>query len=952
MEVHITVTGRNIQLPPQFDTSFFEQTVQAVAGQQNEIILPVVNEDIEGFYFWANNLPEGAVFDAAAGTITWTPEIGDNGIHQVDVGVSNSNFIDKETLVINVMVNSVDVVMQGNSEWQYKSNMMITKTGMRIVGDYPGSILTIDEVTGMPGFVQMLELNGAIRIVPPPTVSTGITAGDYSFTVRGTDQLFGVGFEQQVDMHVSLVNSAPVLDDISDISVEQGDLVEFTLNATDVDNDNLTFASTPLPENASLGLDSGEFSWVADVEGITAITFFAVDGHDENSTGEVTVRIIVGDGVNNPPQMDQIADLKVNAGSTTSFDVSATDTEPNDEITLVLNNAPSFVSLEQTATNPAAGTLTFNPEFNESGTYTFQVGALGEIDGNQFVDWEDVTVAVKFVDQLPSFSGLLDSSLPIVRVEGQVNEGETWTGEIKSKASLDGDPVIFTYGITNGVTIDVVDDLTRKVTYTPDYNSVEMGDIGRVDVKLSDGRTTVLKSLRIYPTNVNRAPRIFNIEDQTVAEGDIITFEINAFDPDGDSVDVNTAGYVPYLTDGNPPAAGIRDNKVFFFDTALLPADEPINCAFFSFWAVDEFGAVSDTVVVEIKVERIEEESVATGFGREFPGLGLGFQMNGQFSGSLPGKFTSISGFFERGNPGVLLAGADKEKVSELPKGAYAYLAGDLESKFYSIRRGWGLDLTADGSQTVPDGVSAEMTLNYFDEDLPTEVPNFSESRLAVFGFDASQNIWVQMTDAVVDTEANSATFTVSDFNIVDYTVGAVLDVVAPVVSNINIQAGNYSVDVTTVDTTYDLTGPYEFKLNITDDEIVSETNAGFFYSINGEAFTEGTLSRGEGNLFTAQVDGPLDSGSSIRYYFTASDNMNSVTSPVSAPTDYYELVLVELTVTPGDVTGDGSINVFDLLDLLSILSGSSNASPLSDVNMDGATNVFDLLELLSMLAG
>jgi len=53
-----------------------------------------------------------------------------------------------------------------------------------------------------------------------------------------------------------------------------------------------------------------------------------------------------------------------------------------------------------------------------------------------------------------------------------------------------------------------------------------------------------------------------------------------------------------------------------------------------------------------------------------------------------------------------------------------------------------------------------------------------------------------------------------------------------------------------------------------------------------------------------------------------------------------------------GDVSGDGKVNIFDLLDLLKVLSGKGTAAGLADVNSDGKTNIFDLLELLKVLAG
>ena len=51
-------------------------------------------------------------------------------------------------------------------------------------------------------------------------------------------------------------------------------------------------------------------------------------------------------------------------------------------------------------------------------------------------------------------------------------------------------------------------------------------------------------------------------------------------------------------------------------------------------------------------------------------------------------------------------------------------------------------------------------------------------------------------------------------------------------------------------------------------------------------------------------------------------------------------------------MSGDGEVNMFDLLDLLKVLGGSGSASGAIDVNADEKINIFDLLELLKVLAG
>ncbi|TVQ55700.1 MAG: hypothetical protein EA377_03025, partial [Phycisphaerales bacterium] len=83
------------------------------------------------------------------------------------------------------------------------------------------------------------------------------------------------------------------------------------------------------------------------------------------------------------------------------------------------------------------------------------------------------------------------------------------------------------------------------------------------------------------------------------------------------------------------------------------------------------------------------------------------------------------------------------------------------------------------------------------------------------------------------------------------------------------------------------------------------------------------------------------------------SDLVNDVPAQPTVQWDHAYTVRVEqeITVCAADLTGDGTVNVFDLLLLLGQW-GSCEAAPESecaaDLNGDGVVNVFDLLELLA----
>jgi VCBS repeat-containing protein len=57
------------------------------------------------------------------------------------------------------------------------------------------------------------------------------------------------------------VNYAPILDPIGNMSVNEGELIEFTITASDPDGDVLTYSATNLPEGAAFDPEAQLFSW-------------------------------------------------------------------------------------------------------------------------------------------------------------------------------------------------------------------------------------------------------------------------------------------------------------------------------------------------------------------------------------------------------------------------------------------------------------------------------------------------------------------------------------------------------------------------------------------------------------------------------------------------------------------------------------------------------------------
>ncbi|HUV82326.1 MAG TPA: putative Ig domain-containing protein [archaeon] len=96
-----------------------------------------------------------------------------------------------------------------------------------------------------------------------------------------------------------LIDTAPVLGSIGARSVDVEDTLAFTVSASDVDGDSLTYSATGLPNGASFDTASGAFSWTpADGDATTyVVTFEVTDGYLSDSE---VVTITVNEGNHAP----------------------------------------------------------------------------------------------------------------------------------------------------------------------------------------------------------------------------------------------------------------------------------------------------------------------------------------------------------------------------------------------------------------------------------------------------------------------------------------------------------------------------------------------------------------------------------------------------------------------------------------------------------------------------
>ncbi|MEK6564644.1 MAG: putative Ig domain-containing protein, partial [Candidatus Omnitrophota bacterium] len=219
-------------------------------------------------------------------------------------------------------------------------------------------------------------------------------SGDRGFCADGTTLTKYIWEYLGNVMPVEIYN-APVLDVIGNKSVDENVNLDFTISATDVNGDTLTYSASGLPAGASFNTASRRFSWTPDYSqaGSYDVTFSANDGTGDGGTDSETITITVNN-VNRAPVLAAIGNKLVDENVNLAFTLSASD-EDGDSLSYSAVDLPSGAAFNNTT-----GAFSWTPDNSQVGNHsvTFYVN-----DGNvsDSSDSETITVTVNRINRAP-----------------------------------------------------------------------------------------------------------------------------------------------------------------------------------------------------------------------------------------------------------------------------------------------------------------------------------------------------------------------------------------------------------------------------------------------------------------------------------------------------------------------------------------------------------------------
>jgi hypothetical protein len=352
--------------------------------------------------------------------------------------------------------NEEDIIsLQVNATDPNGNNLSYSATGL------PAG-LSINPSTGL--------ISGTITIgaetSSPYTVT--VTVQDDGSPVKSTDEIFSWG------VSAVAVNQPPVITPISNQSNTEEDVVSLQVNATDPENDNLTYSASILPTglsiNSSTGLISGTISAGSEASSpyITTITV-TDDGSPAESSNEVFTWNV--SAVNQSPILSPIGNQTNDESDVVSLQVNATDPDLN-TITYSATGLPTGLSINS-STGLISGTIDASantgspyittvtvaddgvPSESDSEVLTWTVNEVIAVEANNKYYGAGDALINTFSGDVPAFNSgdpnVIQGSTSLTRIELGTSCSSIGAYAFGVCTNLNG-PTIIGDGVVNSVT--------------------------------------------------------------------------------------------------------------------------------------------------------------------------------------------------------------------------------------------------------------------------------------------------------------------------------------------------------------------------------------------------------------------------------------------------------------------------------------------------------------------
>ena len=493
-EIIINVTKK--EEPPTIEmTSPEDDEVELDEGQSLSFSIEAsdLNDDELGYRWLVNG-----VFASDEEDFTFETGYNDAGTFTIIAGVFDE--FSSETMIWSVTVNDVDV--------------------QAILDEIPDvQVSETDSVSlDLPDFDDL----GLTYTISEPIGNDNSwktdydDAGEYIVAVAADGKDF-VG-STEIEVAVENVDRAPEIKMVADRQIREDEEVEIMIEVSDPDGDVVSLQLANAPEDAMLIGDT--FTWTPDFNVVEKRNFFdyiaekfrilsATEeimfiAESNGLTADESVSIKVID-VNRPFELEPIGDIEVFEGETIVIEPEYTDVD-GDKVSFEYSG---FMVSNERSTG-----------FDDAGQYVVKIVAS---DG-YFTQTQFINVEVRDVNQAPILSDIRTMT---------VREGNQVSFSLDA-IDFDNDPITFSAeNLPKGAVFR-----GNTFTWTPGFDSANKTTREfNILFIAEDGRDLDQKTGIIFVDDINQAPKIVSTSTTLFAfEDEPIVFEVEAIDPDGDSL--------------------------------------------------------------------------------------------------------------------------------------------------------------------------------------------------------------------------------------------------------------------------------------------------------------------------------------------------------------------------------------------------------------------------------
>ncbi|MCP4582048.1 MAG: tandem-95 repeat protein [candidate division Zixibacteria bacterium] len=393
---------------------------------------------------------------------------------------------------------------------------------------------------------------------------------------------------QLVSISVGQTNQPPVGSPIADQFVDEKAVLNFSVGFTDPDGQLLSLSSFNRPNNGTFvdnGNNTGQFEFRPDSSqsGIYSVGFIGFDG---SLADTIFANITVND-FNVAPVLNPIpTPLSVGEGGSLQFSINASDYDSN-PINLSTSTLPTNAAFVDSGNG--TGRFTFNPDYNQSGSYDIWFYAAdASLTDSQLVRVDVVesnlppvltTIADQFIDEGTTLEFTVEATDP----DGQI--------PALTVENLPVNAAFIDSGNGHGL-----------FTFNPDYTQSSVYNIRFI---AGDGALADTELVDITVNHINIAPVLDPIGSQVINEADHLEFIVTSsdFDLDGLTLIIEDIPLNAAFTDsGN--GVGLFTFDPDYSQSGIYPV---------RFIVSD--GALADTESVDITVNHINVDPILDPIG-------------------------------------------------------------------------------------------------------------------------------------------------------------------------------------------------------------------------------------------------------------------------------------------------------------------------------------------------